>query len=305
MPTAIESKNYLAQNSLNKYYPDDVSRVLDKLAERDYSQNTQKAVLRDLGAFFSWYQQKNGEAFSFGRLVERDAIDFRDDARKAELAVSTVNRRLVSLRIFCDVAVDLEIIAKNPAKHVRQLALQKLAPKGLTDQDLRKVLKEVEIRENLRDRLLFELMTGAGLRVSEVANLRVQDVQISERKGTATIKNSKGNKTREVPLNQKIRLLFAEYLEKEEPQNKIFRGQRGEITTLAVNKIVEKYGRKAGVKLSPHSLRHTFAFNYLRANPLDLVGLSQILGHSNINTTAIYTQNRLKDLQERVEGLNY
>ena len=87
-------------------------------------------------------------------------------------------------------------------------------------------------------------------------------------------------------------------------EEKLFIGQRGPLTTIAFNKIVEVYAKKAQIKCSPHTLRHTFAYAYLERNPGDIVGLAQILGHSNIQTTAIYTQHRLEDLQERVEGLN-
>jgi site-specific recombinase XerD len=94
------------------------------------------------------------------------------------------------------------------------------------------------------------------------------------------------------------------YLENQKPKDAVFMGQRGALTAIAVNKIVEKYAKRANVRLSPHTLRHVFAYNYLQSNPSDIVGLSQILGHANIQTSAIYTQNRMEDLQERVENMN-
>ena len=145
-------------------------------------------------------------------------------------------------------------------------------------------------------------MLGAGLRASEVVALKRENVEISERKGSLVIYSGKGNKTRQVPLNSKIRSLLLEYTKDSTNEGTLFLGQRGGLKTpISLNKILDFYAKKAGIRCHPHSLRHTFAYNYLKNNPSDIVGLAQILGHSNINTTAIYTQNRLEDLQEKVE----
>ena len=150
-------------------------------------------------------------------------------------------------------------------------------------------------------------MIGAGLRVSEVANLQVQDVHISERKGYVDVRSSKARRTRQVPLNAKLRALLTEYIETTKPTDKLFFGQRGELSTAGVQQLVIRYAEKAGLKTHchSHSLRHTFSYAYLQANPSDIVGLAQILGHQNVNTTAIYTKHRLDNLQERVEGIPY
>jgi integrase/recombinase XerC len=183
------------------------------------------------------------------------------------------------------------------------LRMQELAPMSLTPQDARKFLKEVEVRGVLRDMAIMELMIGGGLRVSEVVHLKVSDIELSERKGAVLIRNAKGGKTRRVPLRQSLRSLLTHYLDEYKPTNNLFTGQRGVLTTHAVTKLVAKYGKKADITLSPHTLRHTFAFAFLAENPSEIVALSQILGHSNINTTAIYTQNRLENLQEKIEKM--
>ncbi len=309
MQNAAVAVRHLHENSIDNIplVDHDLEKVIRRLLSEDYSPNSRRAIQTDLKSFIGWYVQTNGEAFSFKRLVDRDIRDYRDEAKKHGHAVATVNRRLVTIKRLCAAAVEEGVIPpeKNPASKVKLLAAQSLAPKGLTAQETRRFLKEVELRGKLRDTALVELMLGAGLRVSEVAHLTLADIHISERKGTAVIRHSKGNKTRTVPLSPKVREVLGAYLQERKHDEPLFRSQRGALTAIGIHKLVQKYGEKAKLKLSPHTLRHAFAFNYLRSNPGDIVGLSQILGHSNINTTAIYTQNRLEDLQEKIEQVTY
>lgn len=309
MTSLAKVADYPLQNSINnvevvKSSP--VERIVVKLMDRDCSRNTAKAVLSDLKHFFVWYTEANGEGFRFNRVTGRDARDYRAAMQKDGLSVATINRRLTSLSQFFKMALEEKAIQKNPMEGVKQLTRQSLAPKGLTGADTRKLLKEVELRGNLRDMAMIELMLGAGLRVSEVVKLEIADVHISDRKGSVLVRHAKGGKTRTVPLNKEIRSRLDQYIEeRDRDQKQLFIGQRGTLTPIAVNKIIEKYAEKSAVRLSPHTLRHTFAYNYLKENQGDIIGLAQILGHSNVNTTAIYTQNRLEDLQEKVEKVLY
>ncbi len=316
MTQALQTTDYPTENSLDNInllvlkevedvVYESMESILRKMGERDYSSNTAIAIWRDLKNFIAWYMEINNEAFRFERVTQRDIRDYRDQAMKKELSVATINRRLSTLNQFFSVAVEHQYIEKNPVSGVKQLAKQSLAPKSLSQSETRRLLKEVEIRGNLRDRCIVELMIGAGLRVSEVVGLRISDVSITERKGHVTVRNGKGNKTRIVPLAKGLRELLEQHIaESPKTTSKLFMGQRGALSSLAVNKIVEKYAEKAGVEASPHTLRHTFAYSFLKEHPSEIVALSQILGHSNINTTAIYTQNRLEDLQEKVETVS-
>lgn len=298
--------SYPVENSINNLLGQanpDFEEMVRSWFEEDYSPRTLKAISSDLKGFIQWYQNKNGESFSFKRVTPLDGADYKRDLLKEGKKPATINRALVTLRGFFQVAVDKEMLTKNPMNKVKQLPKQALAPKSLTEPEMRKFLKEVEVLGNLRDMALVRLASGAGLRVSELINLTLDDITISERKGTVLLRNGKGNKTRTVPLSQNVRESLTEYLKEQKPKHEVFVGQRGALTAIAVNKIVEKYGKRAGVRLSPHTLRHVFAYNYLQSNPSDIVGLSQLMGHQSINTSAIYTQNRLEDLQERVEKM--
>ncbi len=309
MQNALIPVDYRLQNSPDNVYTLDeaLRRSVVKLLQNDYSPNSTKAIRSDLKHFLAWYTDANGEQFNFKRVIERDIRDYRTAMQSKGLSVATINRRLITLKKFFAAAADEEVITveRNPTLKVRTLRIQKLAPKSLTPQDARRFLKEVEVRGSLRDMAIMELMIGAGLRVSEVTSLRVTDVLLSERKGAVVIRHSKGGKTRTVPLRQSVRALLARYIIECKPVDRLFTGQRGVLTPHAVNKLVAKYGKRAGVTLSCHRLRHTFAFAFLKENPTEIVALSQLLGHGNINTTAIYTQNRLEDLQEKVEKVAY
>ena len=284
----------------------DSELALKALFCRDYSENSRIGMAHDLKSYFKWFEDVNGEPFSLKRCSSMDIIDFRSFCQNRGLAVGRVTRKLCTLKQFLKTAKSEGLIEKNPAESVKHLAQQTLAPRGLTQPEARKLLKEIELRGSLRDMLIVQLMIGAGLRVSEVSNLQVQDVHISERKGYIDVRHSKARKTRQVPLNAKLRALLTKYIETTKPTGKLFFGQRGELSIAGIQQLVKRYAEKAGLKTThSHSLRSTFAYAYLQANPSDIVGLAQILGHQNINTTAIYTRHRLDNLQERVEGIPY
>lgn len=305
--------NYPSKNSLNNVLApllfklnESDQKVFASLFNQDVSENTKQAWASDLKRFLEWYERVNGERFSFGRFTQRDVIDFKKYSQITQnYKPATINRRLMSIRALCKVAIELGLLQESPMKGVKQVASQSLAPKGLDPVELRKLLKEVEIRGNLRDKLIVEMLCNSGLRVSELVGLTVQDVHLSERKGYVTIRSGKGNKYRIVPLKTEIRELMKAYLEKSKPTNQIFMGQRGSLKSIAINNIIEKYSKKAGFRCNPHALRHTFAYNYLKHHNSDIVGLAQILGHSNIQTTSIYVQHNLETLMEKMEHINY
>lgn len=312
--------NYPPSNSINKIIPvpqnscirEDSLPIFQELLNKDISENTKKAIISDLKHFVEWFANTNKEPFSFDRLTTRDIADYKRYCQeKLNHTPRTINRRLASIKTLCGTAVEKGKIQVDPSKGVKQLPIQPLPPRKLEKNELRALLREAELRMRayskfIRDVLILHLLCGAGLRVSEVVNLKVEDVDITERKGSALIRNSKGGKTREVPLNAILRDLIKEYLDSPYHDSEyLIVGQRGKMTPLAINKMLDYYAKKAGIKCSPHCLRHTFSYNYLSQRENDIVGLSQILGHSNLNTTMIYTKHRLENLQEAVENMSY
>ena len=154
MKKLLPPPTYPVENSINNLVEQanpDFGEMVRRWFEEDYSPRTLKALSSDLKKFFCWYEKKNGEGFSFKRVTTLDAADYKRDLQKEGKKPATINRALVTLRRFFQVALEKEMLEKNPMEKVKQLPKQALAPKSLTDQELRKFLKEVEAGRTLRD----------------------------------------------------------------------------------------------------------------------------------------------------------
>jgi site-specific recombinase XerD len=159
-----------------------------------------------------------------------------------------------------------------------------------------------------RDIAILMLLRHTGLRVGELCALRLADIDISERKGTVTVRSGKGNKYRVVPLNADVRRALGQYVavRPRVPDDHFFLSQKGGgVQSQAVQRIVEKHARQAGLEdVTPHTLRHSFAKNLLDEG-VDLVTVSALLGHERLETTAIYTQPSPRDMERAVQKLEW
>ena len=158
----------------------------------------------------------------------------------------------------------------------------------------------------LRDAAIVKLILYAGLRVGEIVQLNMTDIILDERKGTVTVREGKGTKRREIPLNAKARKALLAYLQMrpDVESNQLFLGQRNEgVRNKTVQRAVQRFANVAGVEnVTPHTLRHSFAKALIDAG-VSLEKVATLLGHSNLNTTRIYTTPGEQDLSDAVDLL--
>ena len=269
---------------------------------------TISSYLSDLRHFATWFAQSNGEPFSPQAITIYDVRSYKSHLQTvAKFKPATVNRRLAALAKYCRFAKSQGLIAEDPTRDVQGVRQQKAArPKALTGLELRRLLREVHKSGNKRDIAILEVLANTGLRVGELVSLAMEDIELSERKGQVTVRSGKGAKYRQVPLNADARRALYGYLEVR-PRGAtvcLFAGQRGNgLSASAIWRIVKRYGQRAGLDISPHTLRHTFGTRLVRENGVDLVSVASMMGHESLDTTSVYTRPSEEDMAEAAERL--
>lgn len=278
------------------------------LTANDFAAPTVKAFRLDRKKFAKWFTESNREPFAVKRVTTRDVADFRDHLRRDKgQAVASVNRALVTIRRYFGRLADQGHAPANPAQAVKELKRQQLAPKGLDRAQVRKLLREVELRQDVRANAVFHLLHYTGCRVGDVMALELGDLMLSERSETVVFRHGKGNKQRSVPLPLPARRAVQAYIDTRPPVESqvVFIGERGPLTDRGIRNLCDKYAAVCGFHHHPHLLRHTMAHQFLADTGNDLVTLAQILGHENLNTTARYMKRTQQQLGEATEKLKY
>jgi len=288
-----------------------LSEFIQYLRENDFAENTVSGYQFDLGKFFEWYLQSLGEEVELKKLSPLDLINYRQFLLNVRgLQPTTINRRLEALRKLSRWAVQTKrmksdvAISLKPIKFVRNRQ-----PLGLLENEFHALLR-VSGSSNfaVRNYAIVQLMAQTGLRVSEVADLKMGDIKVSERAGTVLVKQGKGLKEREIPLNSSARRAVRSYLEirGQSVSDSVFLSQKGEkLSKRMIQSMISQFGKKAKItriSVSAHTLRHTFALNYLKQNPGKLVDLANLLGHESLDTTAVYTKPSQADLGRDLEN---
>ena len=188
------------------------------LNSHDYAPGSRRGFVLDLRKFAKWFTKANGERFVVGRVTTRDITDFQNHLRRDRgQAVPTINRNLTTIRRFFGWLVEHGHLTANPAKPVKELKRTALAPKGLDRTQVRKLLREIELRDDVRAAAIFSVMLYTGCRVGDLVDLDLHDLMIGERSGSVTFRYGKGNKQRSVPLALPARQALAAYLETRPP----------------------------------------------------------------------------------------
>ena len=284
-------------------------RLVAFLNANDFAPGTRDGYVFDLRKFARWFSGANHEPLTASRVTTRDITDFRTYLhRERQQAVATVNRSLVLIRRYFQWLADQGHIPTNPAKAVKELRRQMLAPKGLERPQVRRLLREAELRGDVRANAIFNLMLFSGCRVSDAINIDLADLVLGEKSGSVVYRYGKGNKQRTVPLPLPARRAIAAYLEVRPPvegTSRMFLGERGPLTARGIRAICDKYSALTGVAIHPHALRHTFAHQFLADNSNDLVSLAQICGWENLQTAMCYTRRTTDQLSATTERVTY
>jgi integrase/recombinase XerC len=290
------------------------------LLQQEMSQNTIRNYFADLTKFSQWYQNNCNTQIELKDITSYHIQTFKDYLiNKKRLKTASVNRILQSLKRFYQFLGQQKILKDNPAAEIKfQKRAKVTKPSALNKTEVHALLsiagRKPEGKQLIQKRnfAIIQLILQTGLRVSEVVNLQRQDISFSERAGQVRVVDGKGHKERIIPLNSTVRKALASYLdlrEKLDPTEPIFISKRGQVpTTRAIQKIITTLATKANIdriKVSPHTLRHTFATNYLRANNNCLVELAALLGHESLDTTAIYTKSSKERLAETLENAQF
>jgi integrase/recombinase XerD len=275
------------------------SLILDFLAylelERGLSRNTLEAYRSDLLQFGEFL---DGRALGVGEAGHGDLAAFLSGLGGArQPAAATLARKVACLRSFYRHLRREGMIEHDPTAELRGPRKTQRLPRVLSRDQVARLLAEPKGTEPrvLRDRAVLEVMYACGLRISETIGLELADVDLDERMLRA---RGKGNKERMVPIGRQAVAALRAYCERGRPallgagvESRLFVNTRGSaLTRQGLYKIIQGHARGAGLadSMSPHTLRHSFA-THLLAGGCDLRSLQEMLGHSDLATTQVYT----------------
>lgn len=223
------------------------------MQSRGLSQRTMRSYITTLNRFIGWLGNTYGQ-FDLDTVTALDIADYRRQLIEQKKKPATVNHALDVINNFFTWASIEGIIKTNPATGIKRVQEQKNAPRWLDRRELGSLIRAVQKYGKERDTALVMLLLHTGLRISEAVSLRLEDITLRERSGIVIIHRGKGDKYREVPLNITVRRVLDGYISKAK-EGWLFPGRRGEhITTRAAENVLSKYGRLAGLDVTPHML---------------------------------------------------
>ena len=286
-----------------------IDTFLDYLSvERGLSSNTIISYRQDLTAYLDFMEKSHIDALS--KIVRQNITNFMLSQKDRGLAANSIARRLAAIRMFHRFLAREKIIKSDPTSLIDSPKLWKKIPDTLSLNEVESLIAQPNIRDTqgVRDRAILETMYATGMRVSEAVNLRKDNVNLDVGFLRCV---GKGNKERVIPLGKKAIAALSRYLTAGRP--KLLKGKDSEflfisrfgkkISRQSFWKLIKKYARQARIKkaIKPHILRHSFATHLLERGA-DLRSVQEMLGHSNIATTQIYThvnKDRLKAIHRQ------
>lgn len=261
--------------------------------EKGLAPNTIQAYQTDLRQFATYLR---GRDLSWATVDLAVVRDFLEELQERQITARTQARKIASLRNFFDFLLEEQLVTENPCAYLSSPKLPQNLPKTLSEAEISALLKVPTLDKPMgyRDRAILEVLYGSGMRISELINLNVGDI---DPLGFVRCLG-KGNKERIIPLGThalKATMMYLEYarprIVKNPRERALFVNLRGQrLTRQGCWKLLKGWAKQAGIKkeISPHMLRHSFA-THLLEHGADLRSVQEMLGHADLSTTQIYT----------------
>ncbi|MFT9495578.1 site-specific tyrosine recombinase XerD [Anaerosolibacter sp.] len=282
---------------------------IDYLANvKELSRNTLDSYKRDISQYISFLDERNIDDIRYTNKTT--IITYLLYMQKNGKATSTISRNLASIRSFYQFLVNEKYIDRDPTINLESPKSEKKLPSVLTLNEVELLLTQPNEgnEKGIRDKAMLELLYATGIRVSELVSLNYCDLNLDM--GYIKCKNS-GTKERIIPIGSMARKAVERFIKecrfslvRDESEQALFVNYHGtRLTRQGFWKIIKMYTQKAkiGKKITPHTLRHSFATHLLQ-NGADLRSVQEMLGHSDISTTQIYTQitkNKIKEVYNK------
>lgn len=279
--------------------------------EKNASDYTIKSYREDLEILIEWFQDTTGRIPEVGSLTPQDLRTYVAALHKADYAKTSVSRKLASLRSFFRFAQREGLCDSNPAKPLRNPRRERKLPHFLTTDEIGTLMSAPSMDEPLgvRDRAIFETLYSAGLRVSELVGINLDDLDLED--GLVRVRG-KGKRERLAPLGKFAVRAIQKWMRQRVVAQKQRPGDEGDplflnkfgkrLTTRSVGRMLEKYLKLTGLdqRTSPHTLRHSFATHLLNGGA-DIRSVQELLGHKSLVTTQIYTHLSTAGLRKAYE----
>ena len=272
------------------------------LVDKGLSNNTVKAYEADISSFFQWLDNKD---LKYKNLQEDHINQYISFLFQRKMRSSSVNRKISSIKSFYIFLVKRNFVKNSPLNDLVTPKQEKYLPESMSEAEVDKLLNSPDVANKIenRDKAMIEMLYATGMRISELVNLKITDVDM---KRCVVKVFGKGSKERLVPFGEKALDSLRSYLnEREQSSSKeIFLSNRGKkMTRVAFWQRVKVYLIRENLKnsISPHTLRHAFATHLLNRGA-DLRSVQLLLGHSDLSTTQIYThiaKQRLSDVLKK------
>jgi len=270
--------------------------------ERNLARNSLESYSRDLRSYVEYLTQKNRAK----SIQENDIQDFLN-SKRSDQSEASITRLVASIRGLHKFMLQEEISDNNPAQYLSVGSKALRLPKTISSDEMNKIIDSISGQDPnvTRDKLIFEFLYGTGARISELVNTDLDDIDIDS--NVVKIRFGKGSKQRIVPLGKSLKTAINNYLTRtrnslintKKPNNAlILNSKGGRLTRQSIWEVVNRVSIQNKVEdLTPHSLRHAFATHLLEGGA-DVRVVQELLGHSSVNTTQIYTHITVERLRE-------